>query len=240
MISFFKTVVYVPLYNVLVWLIDVLPGADVGLAIIILTILVKLVLYPLSKKSSLTQLKMKEHEAELNQIKEKHKDQKDQALAVMEFYKKHGINPFSSFATIFIQIPIIYSLYYMFAQSGLPAIDVSLIYPFISAPAVISTEFLGLIDVAGKSLFLALLAGVSSFFQMRMASAVPQTNSTGSFGDALSKAMSLQMKFVLPIIVFFVSWRISGAIALYWFVSNITGLLQDRYIKTRFNTGKIN
>src|SRR3989344_3076275 len=118
MISFFKTIIYSPLYNILILLLNV-SWIDVGIATIILTILVKLILYPISKKSTITQTKMKEKEGELSLIKEKYKDKQEQALKIMEFYKTNNINPFSSILTVLIQIPIIFSLYYIFFKKAL-------------------------------------------------------------------------------------------------------------------------
>ena len=108
MIAFFKTIVYTPLYNILVLILNI-SWIDAGLAAVILTVLVKVVLYPLAKKATVTQAKMKEKEGELTSIKEKYKDKQEQAVKVMEFYKTNNINPFSSILTIIIQIPIIYS-----------------------------------------------------------------------------------------------------------------------------------
>jgi YidC/Oxa1 family membrane protein insertase len=120
MIEFLKLIIYTPLYNSLVALLNILPGADMGLAIILLTLVVKIVLHPLSKKATVMQIQMKKHEGELAQIKEKYKDQKEQAMAMMEFYKKYNINPFSSIFTHLIQIPKIYSHYHKFVQSAKP------------------------------------------------------------------------------------------------------------------------
>lgn len=239
MIGFLKLIIYTPLYNSLIVLLDLLPGADMGLAIIILTLIVKLILYPLAKKGTVMQIKMKKHEGELAKIKERYKDQKEQAVAMMEFYKKYDINPFSSILTLLIQIPIIYSLYYIFVRSGLPIVNTEILYSFVKAPAAVSTTLLGFVDVASKSLWLALLAGITSFIQMKF-SAVPSAqnlnNQTSSFSDALSKTMSFQMKFMMPVIVFLISWRISGAVALYWAVGNIITIIQDYYTRKKLAT----
>src|SRR6185503_21332725 len=118
MISFLKTIIYIPLYNFLLVLLNYIPTHDVGIAIVILTILVKLILYPVSKKAAVTQFLMKKHDPELQLLKEKYKANKEeQAIQIMAFYKKYQVNPFSSILTIFIQIPIIYSLYHIFLHS---------------------------------------------------------------------------------------------------------------------------
>ena len=238
MISFLKTIIYIPLYNILVLVLDVLPVADIGIAIIILTLLVKLILYPVSKKASKAQFEMKKHEPELNLIKEKYKSNKEeQAVQIMAFYKKYGINPFSSLLPIFVQIPIIYSLYHIFLHSGLPVVNDSLLYSFISAPKVLSTNFLGFVDISSKNIFLAVLAALSTYIQIKNSPAgtgASHGKEAGFAGD-LSKAMSSQMKYTFPIIVFFISWSVSGAVALYWVVSNLFSIVQDRLIRKQLN-----
>lgn len=229
MIAFLKTIIYEPLYNLLILILNI-PYVDAGIAAIILTILVKVVLYPIAKKGVVTQLKMKESSKELGEIKEKYKDKQEQALKVMEFYKKNKINPFGSILGIIIQIPIIYSLYHIFMQSGLPVVDKAILYSFVRAPEV-SMLFLGFWNIAEKSLVLALLAAVSTYFQMHFSIASTPTKTGGGSKEDLSAVMAKQMKYTFPVIVFFISWKISGVIALYWFVSNLAGIAQDYIIK---------
>ncbi len=237
MISLIKTVVYIPLYNVLILILSI-PYVDAGVATIILTVLVKMILYPINKKSIVTQIKMKEKAGELASIKEKYTDKQEQALKTMEFYKTNKINPFSSIFTLFIQIPIIYSLYHIFLKSGLPEISRDMLYSFIKAPESVSMNFLGLIDISQKSLFLALLAAVSSYFQMHLSAPSAPASSNKSGAPDLSTMMASQMKYTMPVIVFFISWKISGVVALYWFVSNVVGILQDWYVKRQLALAK--
>jgi YidC/Oxa1 family membrane protein insertase len=234
MIEFLKTIVYIPLYNFLLIILSVLPTPDVGLAVIVITVLVKILLYPLAKKTTVTQLRMKEHQPELDEIRAKHKGNREaEALHIMEFYKKYKINPFSSFFTILIQIPIIYSLYHIFLYSGLPALNMDLLYDFVKAPEMISMNFLGLIDISSKNIYLAALAGLTSFFQMKITAPATDKKPGVELKDDLARMMSLQMKYFMPILIFFISWRISGVVALYWAVSNILGIIQDLYIKKK-------
>jgi YidC/Oxa1 family membrane protein insertase len=114
MISYlFHLIVYNPLYNGLIFLFDTFPWIDAGFAVIIFTILVRFVLFPLSKKSIITQVRMKEIEPELQKIRQSTSDKQQQALLQMKLYKEKGVNPFSSFFLLFLQLPIIYSLYYI-------------------------------------------------------------------------------------------------------------------------------
>jgi YidC/Oxa1 family membrane protein insertase len=234
MIAFFKTIIYIPLYNLLILILNI-NWIDAGIATIILTVLVKVILYPLAKKSTITQIQMKEKEKDISLLKEKYKDKQEQAVKLMEFYKTNKINPFSSILILIIQIPIILSLYYIFLKSGLPHIDTDLLYSFIKAPATVSMNFLGLIDVSQKSLILAILAAATSFWQMHLNSsslAGGKANIDKTKGkEDFSQIMNRQMKYTMPLIVFFISWKISGVVALYWFVSNLVGIAQDAYIR---------
>jgi YidC/Oxa1 family membrane protein insertase len=234
MIAFFKTIIYIPLYNILILILNI-RWVDAGIAAVILTVLVKMVLYPIAKKSTVTQAKMKEKEGELNLIKEKYKNKQEQAAKMMEFYKTNNINPFSSILTIIIQIPIILSLYYIFLRSGLPAVDTGILYSFVKAPAAVSMNFLGLIDISQKSILLALLAAATSFWQMHLASKSTQGKPASAKAIAgkedFSQIMTKQMKYTMPLIVFFIAWKISGVVALYWLVSNLVGIAQDVYVR---------
>jgi len=234
MSSFYHAFFYDPLYNGLVFLIDILPNwADAGIAVIIFTVIVKLILYPLSKKAVFTQIKMKQCEGELAKIKEKYKtDREGQARAVMNFYKEKGLNPFSSFFLILIQLPIIIGLYYIFYK-GLPVVDVSLLYPFIKAPDV-NMHFLGLIDIGSKSIPLAVLAGVTQFFQIKFSMPPPQARAgEASFKEDMMRSMHFQMRYLLPIFVIFISYSISGVVALYWTTSNLFAIGQELYVRRR-------
>src|SRR5271155_3614640 len=126
----FNNIFYAPLYNILVWLIDVMPNHDVGLAVIGTTLVVSLLLFSISKQAIRTQLKMKEIEPELKKIKDQIKDKEQQTKATLELYKKYKINPFSGILIALIQIPILLGLYYVFYKGGLPSINIKTLYPF--------------------------------------------------------------------------------------------------------------
>ncbi|MEK7669534.1 MAG: YidC/Oxa1 family membrane protein insertase [Patescibacteria group bacterium] len=237
MIAFFKTIIYTPLYNILILLLSV-SWIDAGIATVILTVLVKVVLYPLSKKATVTQARMKEKEGELKAIKEKYKDKQEQAVKTMEFYKVNNINPFSSILTVIIQIPIIFSLYYIFFQSGLPKINTNILYSFVKVPESVSMIFLGLVDVSQKSIVLAFLAAITTFWQMHLAGGTSEKkdllSTKGNLGSGtadFAQMVTKQMKYTMPLVVFFISWKISAIVALYWFVSNLAGIAQDVYVR---------
>ncbi len=227
-----------PVYNGLIFFIDIVPGGDVGLAIIAIVVVVKTILLPLSIKAAKTQRIMREIEPKLREIKETHKDNREaQALAMMTVYRDAGMNPFASLFLIFLQIPIIIALYFAVYSGGgikLPDINVDLLYAFVNNPSIVNMNFLGMIDITGKSLFLAFLAGVTQYYQVKVS--LPEMpprdpNKAPDLKEEFMRNMHLQMRYVMPIIIFFVSYIISAAIALYFFVSNIVAILQELYVR---------
>lgn len=239
MSTLYNTIVYKPLYNGLIFLMDVIPWIDAGVAIVIFTVIVKLILFPLSKKAVVTQLKMKKLEPELAEIKKQNKDNKQNyALKTMELYKKNKVNPFASIILILIQLPIIFALYKVFL-GDLNNINPEFLYSsFVTVPEAINTHFLGLFDITGKSIFLAILAGVSSYFQIRFSVPITPKNVNKDnmtkeerFKHDLTRTMGTQMRYMLPILAFIVSWTVSGAIAVYWITSNIFTIAQELVIR---------
>jgi YidC/Oxa1 family membrane protein insertase len=232
--NIYHALVYDPIYNGLVFLIDSIPGGDVGVAVILLTIAVRLILLPLALKATHTQFLMRTLEPELKRLKEEFKDNKElQARKTMALYKEHGVNPFASILFLFIQLFFIFSLYFIFWKGGLPEIQTTLLYSFVSTPTNVNMLFLGLIDVAARNLPLALLAGITQFFQTKLS--IPpikkKQEATRSFKDDLMKSFNLQMRYGLPVLIFFVAWSFSSIIALYFVVSNIVSIGQELYVR---------
>lgn len=228
----FHVAFYNPLYNALVALVDTVPLADVGIAVIVLTLVVKLALFPLSMKAVRMQILMKRIEPELARIRGSG-SREEQARKTMELYRREGVNPFSSFVVILIQLPIIFALYFVFFRGGLPNIHAELLYSFIPVPETVNMNFLGLIDVSSRSVFLALAAGVSQFFQAKLAMPVPPpTNGTPTLKDDLMKSFHLQVRYILPVVVCVVAYTISAAVALYWTTSNLFAIGQELYVRT--------
>lgn len=230
--NFFTTTFYNPLYNGLVFIINHTPGADLGVAVIVFTCIVKFILIPLSKSSVVTQLKMKALEPELNKIKEQYANNKEeQARKMFEFYKVNKLNPFSGIVLLLIQLPIILSLASIFYTSGLPNINASLLYSFIPNPQIVNTLFLGFLDITKKNIWLSIVVGVTQFIQIRYS--VPAYKSTGKAGkqEDFAKSMNFQMRYVMPGIVFFISFSLTSAISLYWITSNIFAIVQEVYFR---------
>ncbi len=231
----FDTFFYEPIYNSLVFLIDIVPGGNVGVAIILLTIAVRTVLLPLSHKSVVSQARMRAIAPHVEKVKEKYKDNKqEQARKTMELYKEHGINPFSGCLLVLVQLPVIFALYFVFFK-GLPNLNTEILYSFVSAPVTMSMMFLGIL-LSGKSVILALLAAVTQYYQIKL-SIPPMTpaekGAKPSFKDDFARSFNLQIRYILPVVVFGISYTISAAVALYWATSNLFSVGHELYVKRK-------
>ena len=235
--SFFHATVYQPLYNSLVFLISIMPGHNIGLALVFLTIIVKLILYPSSKKAILSQIKIKEIQPDLESINKKYKENREErARKTLELYRDKKVNMFAPILPLLLQLPVILALYYIFAQSGLPKVNGDILYSFLKAPEFTSTAFFGLFDIIEKNWPIAIVAGVTQFIQasvyLKLANGKnpPSDNNKDekpSFQADFQKSMNFQMKYVFPVFVVFFAHTLTAAVALYWTTSNIFSIFQE-------------
>jgi YidC/Oxa1 family membrane protein insertase len=234
-VSLFNTFIYNPLYNGLVLFIDFVPMADVGIAVILLTILVKLLLFPIAQKVARTQVIIKKVQPEIDEIKNKYKDDRTELTRkTLEVYKQNKINPLFGFLIILIQLPIIFGLYWVFYKGGLPNIDTTLLYSFVPIPYNVNMLFLGVVPMAGKSVVLAALAGITQFINMQIIiPKQPKKDPTDkpNFKDDMTRNMHIQMKYMMPILITVMAYVISSAIALYWVTSNIFAIGQELLVR---------
>jgi YidC/Oxa1 family membrane protein insertase len=232
----YNTLLYNPLYNGLVYLINRIPNHDAGIAIVILTIVVKLILFPLSKKSVITQLKMKQLEPEMKELQEKYKDNKQElSQHLMNFYKKNNLNPFSGIFLVLLQIPVIIALYRVFYSGGIKVIKPELLYSFVASPVIINTVFLGLVNLnSNNNIILSIFVGVTQFIQAKLV--IPPHTPTkqgekSDFGQDFAKSMNTQMKYVLPVFVAFISFSLPSVLSIYWITSNLFAIAQELYFR---------
>ncbi len=231
--NIFHAVAYDPIYNLLVFLVDVIPGGDVGLAVVLATVVVKIVLFPLSLSAVRTQMVMKIAQPKIKEIQERLKDKREEmAKELMALYKEYKINPFSSLLLFLIQIPIIIALYLVFLREAFPEVNVDLLYSFVAIPEVISLQFLGFIDVTGRSIILALLAGITAYFQVRFAMPAPgPRKENASMKDDMIRNLQIQMRFMMPVLITIFAYVISAAVALYFVASNLFAIGQELYMR---------
>lgn len=233
MVGLFNTFIYEPIYNALALIVAVIPGGDVGIAIILLTVAIKLVLFPLSLVAIRTQVLMREIDPELKRLKKELADNREElARRTMALLKEKKVNPFASIFLILIQIPIILGLYFVFSLNGAGSgFDPSVLYSFVSVPGNASFSFLGVVDLTGRSAIISVLVAVTQFYNARLMMPMTPQGEEGSIQHDLAKSMNVQMRYVFPIVMGVVAYVISAAIALYFLVSNLFQLFQELYVR---------
>jgi len=239
MITLWNIIFYKPLYNGLFFLVDVVPNNSLFIAVIILTIIVRLIISPLSYKAIVTQLKTKLLQPKLKEIK-KIEDKQQQAQKTLQLYKEHGVNPFSSFFLILIQLPIILALYWVFRDGGVE-IDPTLLYSFVNEPEMIVKDSFGL-DLAQKSILLAFLTGLTQYIYLSIASNMKKDSSvqdTGTDQEKMLQSIQQSMKYVMPVMITVFAYIVGGAVALYWVTSNVFMIVQERYIQRKIKKNPI-
>lgn len=224
-----------PLLNLLVGITNVLPGHGVGWAIIFVTIIVRLILLPSflhqAKAMQKNQVKMKAIQSKIDELKKKHKNDKaKQAEETMKVYREAGVNPASGCLPLIVQLPVLLALYRVFF-SGLTPDQYQYLYGFVAAPQALSFAFLG-INLSTPSLVLGIIAGVFQFIQMKYLSPAPQTQ-PGANEEAAAMMASMQknMMYIFPAMTVFISLRLPAALALYWAVSTLFGIVQQLAVK---------
>ena len=238
--SAFHVVIYTPLYNGLVFLVNLVPNHDIGLAVIVLTIVVRIILFPLSRRAVKAQADMKRIAPEIEKLKVKHKDNKEeQGKAIFALYKERDIHPFASFGLVLLQFPVLIGLYWVFSRGGFPTVDPTLLYTFVHMPAVVNMEFLGILDMAAKhSIVLAVLAGVTQYIYTRLSMGSPasKTATEASLSDDMARSFDIQARYVLPAIIGVISYYVVAAAPLYWVTSNLFMIGQEYATGRRFGT----
>lgn len=238
--TLFYSIFYNPIYNALVAIVAFVPGGDVGVAVILITIVIRIILLPLSLKAARAQRTMKTLEPKIKELKEKHKGNKEkEALETWALYKEAHVNPFSGFLTLLIQIPVLLALYWVFWYEPFSSINIARLYSFTPLPIHISMEFLGILSVSGKSIFLALCAGATQFLQAHLMLKGTPPPSGGGMQMDFQKIMGTQLKYVFPIIIGVISYTTSGAVALYFITTNLVGALQEWHVRRKLNTETI-
>ncbi len=231
------TLLFRPLYNTLVLLLNISPMADAGVAIILLTLLIKFILSPFTRKAIKSQLEMRKLEPEINKLKEKYADNKQELnKKTFELYKIHKVNPFAGCLPLLIQIPILGTLYWVFTK-GLDMNQVSSLYSFVHMPAHINIHFLGFIDLtAKKNLLFSILVAGAQYMQFAMLTPKPAPGVAGeSMQDQMMKNMQSQMKYFLPVMIFLLAYfQVPVAVSLYWIVNNIYAVIQQKTLQKKY------
>jgi len=210
--SIFNTLFYQPLLKTLLFFYKSVPGG-LGMAVVLLTVTIKLLLYPLNQKALRSQKTLSALQPKMDKLKKEHGDNKeDLARETMSAYKEAGINPLSGIFLSLAQIPILLGLYRVFQE--------------VPLQAQINPIFLG-IDLSLPNIPIVVVSTIFFFIQMQ-ATSPPKSSDKGS---AFSGILEKQMKYFFPIFIFFVLLKTPSAIGLYLTVSSIFSIIQSKLVK---------
>jgi len=228
--TLWNTFIYNPIYNALVFSAQHITLLDVGLAVVFVTVLIRLILMPLSKKSMKGQYVMRALAPKIEAIKAQKLSKEAEAKATFDLYKAEKVNPFSGCLYLLIQLPILFALYFVF-MNGINQPEH--LYSFLSTDGL-SSMFLGLVDITKPFLPFAILAGITQAVQAFLAPKQASTGDEKSFQSQLTKSLSVQTKFILPIIIIFIAAKLAAAVAIYWSVANLFSIGQELYFRKKF------
>ncbi len=223
-----------PLLNILVFFYNTIAAHDLGLAIIFLTVLIRIILFPLFQSITRHQLVMQELQPKLEKIKIDHKDNpENQVKATMDLFKEHKVNPFSGLFLTLIQLPILLALYSIFRHVFDADIFTNL-YSFVGNPGTLNHSLLGLINLQNPSILLVGLAAVLQYIQTRLLLPKPQPGV-----DSSAAQMGKMMTYIGPIFIFFIFSRLPSALSLYLVTTTLFSIAQQTFINRKLQHEKL-
>ena len=233
MTQLYNTILFQPLFNAVIFLYNIIPGSDFGLAIIALTVAIRLIFFPLTVKTILSQRALSRINPQMKEIKERHKnDAQAQSAAIMKLYKDNKVNPLSGCLPMLIQLPILITLYKAF-RAGFQPENLNFIYSFIAKPEHINPISLGFLDITSRSIVLALITGLFQFIQLRQNQALMSSNSVAS-GQNEMQALNKQMLYFFPVMIIIIGWNLPAGLLLYWITTTLFSMGEQAYIRLKY------
>lgn len=229
----YHAVIYQPLLNGLYFIYAVIPYHDLGLAIIVLTVAVRLILHRSTVQTLRSQKAMAAIQPRLKEIQQRFKDNKEeQTKQTLALYREHGVHPLSGCLPILVQFPVLFGLFQVFYR-GITSNGETLLYSFIPDVGPFNPISFGLFDLASRSIVLSIAAGLSQFVQTKMMNKMTAGPAAGKTGD-FANALKFQTTYFLPLVIAGISWSLPSAVALYWTIFNILAIVQQLWIQRIF------
>ena len=230
----YHTLIASPIINAMVLIYNYIPFKDIGVAIIVLTLIIRVILLPLSYKAARTQREIAKIQPKLKEIQKKFKDNREeQAKRLMELYKEHKINPLAGIVPILIQLPVLFALYRAF-MTVINDIGSAPLYAFVSVPETINPLFLGIVDLSKPSIYLAIIAGLLQFgFSKMMNIYKKKDKKEKSKSTGLGSMMGSQMMYFLPVITVFFAMKLPAGLPLYWSTTTLFSIAEQLWAKKK-------
>jgi len=234
-------------YNLLIAFTALVPGGYVWVAIVLITVLLRLIFLKPSLDMVKIQHRQKQLQPHVDKLRELHKDdKKTQQQAIMDLYKKEGFNPLAGCLPMIVQLVVLIGFYRIFTRIGLTGgVHTDLLYSFTPRPDSIKTGFLGY-DLAKTVVQLTKgggLKGILAFafpivtagtqlIQSLQARALQPKPAPGKQKD-FSQALTSQMTFLFPIMAGYISYTLNAALSIYWITQTVFMIVQQAVVVRR-------
>lgn len=230
----YTEVLWRPLFNGLVWLYAIMPGRDLGLAIVALTLVIRFALAPLLTRAQDSQRAMQRLQPEVKKIQQAAKKNKEeQGRALMALYAENKVNPFFTFLALAVQLPILIAMFQVFRE-GLEPASLTYLYSFIPHPGSLNPISFGILDLAAGNLYLGVVAALTQYFQTKLTAPAPAPDAgRGDFASVLQ----WQTTYLFPGLILVWSYTLPSALTLYWTVMNVFGIVQELFAKRKRDHG---
>lgn len=228
----YNFVFYQPLFSALVFLYQTAAFQDLGIAIVLLTIVIRLILFPIFRKSIRHQTIIQEIQPKIKKLQEEYRgDYEKQSQAIMGIYREHKINPFSGLFLLLIQLPILIALYQIFLNVSQPGILDNL-YSFMTPPAELYPWLFGLINLTKPNMVIVGLAVLAQYFQGWLSLAKsPEAQA------APAAKIGKKMVWIAPAITLAVLWGLPAAVGLYWLTTSAFSVVQQWVVNRELRDG---
>lgn len=236
--AFLTAIIYTPLYNLFIFFAWLVPGHSLGWSIIIVTLIVRGLMWKLSYKGITAPLMLRQYQDDIKAIQEKYKDDKAaQSQATLAFYKEKGVNPLSGCLPLLIQLPIIIILYRVFI-SGLASYHPELLYSFVPHTAAVTSHFLWLNLTKRDTLYV--IPVVTALIQFAQTKHMQALNPPPQGSTDPAAMMNKQMLYLFPAMTFLIGMKLPSGLVLYWLITTIFSLGQQLYVAKNFKPTKPN
>lgn len=245
-VDLFRTFIMKPLLNALILIASWLPGYSLGWAIIILTVIIKFILFIPTQSALKGQKKMQEIQPKIEALRKKHKnDPQALNMATLALWKTEKVNPFQSCAPLLVQFPVLLGLFFVIRDGINLNTTQHLVYDtFKNIDWTFGTQFLGLNLLEPNVVVLPILLVVLQFLQLKLSFSrvqnndakkdvidiTPKAKKKKDADNPMDNAQKMQQKlmlFGLPIMIGVFAIRFPAAVSVYWAVSTLFAVLQQ-------------
>jgi YidC/Oxa1 family membrane protein insertase len=242
----FRSLITKPLFNLLVFFTQHLPNKSLGWGIVLLTVLVRLLLFIPNQKAMKSQRNMQKLQPKLEEVKKKFAGNQQQiAMKTMELYKTHKISPVSSCLPMLLQIPVMLGVYYI-VRDGLSPHLSHLLYSFQSGINItdVNNWFLGM-DLLKRNLYvLPIIVGVAQWIAIKLSFISKKQKSGGKpakkegMGGQMEQ-MNVVMQWGMPLMIAFFTRSFPAAVGIYWLTSTLFGIAQQKYVNWKLDQPQV-